>query len=241
MLKKRFTSLFLALAMVLGLSVPTLAAEMEETQIEAEIQTMEQEVYAEVYRQLEAQGGLHMMDTYKEILAPKIRAAVEAEHTPVGYSTMATSNPWTQRAPKGGLVTYTMMGNVEVREDYMDKDTTNLLLTNNLPDYDPTLKQLTLKWIIKATIFISLKNAELSEALLELIGEGFLDAIIYTDQYPKKSINDCGGYACVIATSDPTLPTKYTVTVAWKSYPNISVNTTSVISGDPVFLPGHSY
>lgn len=237
-MKKRFLSLLLALSMTLGLSAPTLAAEMAEAQmearIEAEIQAMEQEVYADVYRQLEEQNGLHMMDLYMEILEPKIRAAVESQYAPT-YATMTTSNTWTQYAPNGGVVTYTMMGNVEVTEDYMDHDTTEALLDNELPGYDPSTRQMLFKWIVKATLIYILPKVGWENSLSYLIGDICMESVLFLDKLPRDSINACGGYACVISTTDPSLPVAYTVSLAWNTYPTISVNTTSVISGDPDF------
>ncbi len=82
MLKRRLLSVLLALSMMLGISAQAAAAELQEAKIAVEVQAMEDEIYAEVYRQLEAQNGLYMIDTYMEILAPKIQATVEAKYTP---------------------------------------------------------------------------------------------------------------------------------------------------------------
>ncbi len=238
-MKKRFLPVLLTLSTTAGFSAPTLAAEMVEAQmearIEAEIQAMEQEVYADVYRQLEAQDGLHMMDVYMEILEPKIRAAVEAEYAPAGYSTTAASNTWTQDAPDGGVVTYTMLGNVKVVEDYMDEDTTTKLINKDIPEYDPTTRQVFFKCLVKLTLRAVLPAKNWEDRVGRIIGGVFMSAIFYVDKLPEDSIRDCGGYACVISTSDPSLPTAYTVVVPWRTYSTISVNMTSVIGGDPVF------
>lgn len=73
MLKRRLLSVLLALSMMLGISAQAAAAELQEAKIAVEVQAMEDEIYAEVYRQLEAQNGLHMIDTYMEILDKKFR------------------------------------------------------------------------------------------------------------------------------------------------------------------------
>ena len=67
MLKRRLLSVLLALSMMLGISAQAAAAELQEAKIAVEVQAMEDEIYAEVYRQLEAQNGLYMIDTYMEI------------------------------------------------------------------------------------------------------------------------------------------------------------------------------
>lgn len=67
MLKRRLLSVLLALSMMLGISAQAAAAELQEAKIAVDVQAMEDEIYAEVYRQLEAQNGLHMIDTYMEI------------------------------------------------------------------------------------------------------------------------------------------------------------------------------
>lgn len=73
MLKRRLLSVLLALSMMLGISAQAAAAELQEAKIAVEVQAMEDEIYAEVYRQLEAQNGLHMIDTYMEIFVQKFR------------------------------------------------------------------------------------------------------------------------------------------------------------------------
>ena len=80
-MKKRLVSMFLILAMCMGLAVPAFATESVPTemtveQVEAEIQAEKDRIYATVYEQLEAQGVLGLMDIYKEILDPQIEMGV---------------------------------------------------------------------------------------------------------------------------------------------------------------------
>ena len=240
MMKKRFLSLLLALSMTLGLSAPTLAAEMAEAQmearIEAEVQAMEQEVYAEVYRQLEEQDGLHMMDLYMEILGPKIRAAVEAKYVPAGCSTMAASNTWTMTSSTGGTASYKMLGNVRVVETYMKPSVTLDLIAGELAGYGPSAGQTVMEGIIRAVHEI-LDTNDFDQLCLYLSLSAVLQMIVAVNSLPTDAIRASDYYACVISTTDPTLPTEYAVTVAWTNHPVITVNLTSVI-GDVAFEAG---
>lgn len=229
MLKKRFFSSLLALSMVLGLSVPTLAAEMEETQIEAEIQTMEQEVYAEVYRQLEAQDGLHMMDTYKEILAPKIRAAVEEKYAsayaPLSISPFAANANWTKYARVGGLVTYMKVGYVEVGELYMNKEDTTAFVAK-------TGQRVKFYEVVKEVLGLAIEDDAMNYG-----SQALMTMVIAMNTLPTNQINACGGYAYIITTYEPTVPATYSVVMPWTTYPNIVIARSTIYGSDPVYTP----
>lgn len=118
-MKKNVISSILAATMALSLSAPAFAAEPipTEAQIQAEIEARQEEVFADVYAQLEEQDGLAMYDNYVEILGPRIEAEVLAQ-----YETTATVSSRSTKtyAPNGGALSYRQTGGVEVQETYMN-------------------------------------------------------------------------------------------------------------------------
>ncbi len=224
MLKRRLLSVLLALSMMLGISAQAAAAELQEAKIAVEVQAMEDEIYAEVYRQLEAQNGLHMIDTYMEILAPKIQATVEAKYTPA-YSPFSINANWIKYAPNGGYVTYTKVGYVEVGELYMDYPTTQKYLIQN----------------DKNILFCEILSDALGQTITEfwsgLIAQGFMQLVIAMHTVPRAKISACGGYAYIITTYEPTIPATYEVVLAWEDYPNIIIDRNQVHGDDPIFTP----
>lgn len=241
MLKKRFLTALLSLSMVLGLSAPALAVEVEEAQveaaIEAEVRAMEEEVYADVYRQLEEQDGLHMMDTYKAILGPRIRAAVEEKYVPVGYSTMsANATFWTRTAYNGGTAKYTMLGNVKVTETYMKPAVTRKLLRGELEEFGPSAGQTVMEDVLRAVHEV-LDTSDWNQLCAYLSISATLRMITVMKSFPEDAIADADDYAYVIATEDPTMPAEYAVTVAWFNHPTIKINKASLIT-DVTFKAG---
>lgn len=232
-MKKRFLTALLSLSMVLGLSAPALAVEVEEAQveaaIEAEIRAMEEEVYADVYRQLEEQDGLHMMDTYKEILAPKIRAAVEekyaSSYSPLSISPFAVNANWTKYARVGGLVTYMKVGYVEVGELYMNKDDTAAFVKK-------VGQRVKFYEVVKEVLGLAIEDDAMNYA-----SQALMTMVIAMDTLPTKQIEDCGGYAYIITTYEPTIPATYSIVMPWTTYPNIVIDRSTIYGSDPVYTP----
>lgn len=79
-------ALFLAVSMAVVVGIPAYRAspayqlKVLEAAIQAEIRAEEEKVFADVRRQLEAQGKLDMMETYEEILRPDIENGVRAKY-----------------------------------------------------------------------------------------------------------------------------------------------------------------
>lgn len=79
-------ALFLAVSMAVVVGIPAYRAspayqlKVLEAAIQAEIRAEEEKVFADVRRQLEAQGKLDMMATYEEILRPDIENGVRAKY-----------------------------------------------------------------------------------------------------------------------------------------------------------------
>lgn len=79
-------ALFLAVSMAVVVGIPAYRAspayqlKVLEATIQAEIRAEEEKVFADVRRQLEAQGKLDMMETYEEILRPDIENGVRAKY-----------------------------------------------------------------------------------------------------------------------------------------------------------------
>lgn len=221
--KKRLTSLALAISMFFALSSTALAAETERTQreamITAEIEAMEAEVYAEVYRQLEAQDGLHMLETYMAIFEPKIQAAVETKY---GYSTASARATAQYDAPNGGRVTYTMVGLTEVEEYYMDKESTANVL--ELAGKKVSFWEFCRVAFGEASANVWQKAASYS----------FTSLMIAMNTLPTEKINAYVGYAYTINTYEPTTPATYSITMAWTTYPTIKIDNSSIVKG-PTF------
>lgn len=86
-MKKSFcAALFLAVSIAVVVGIPAYRAspayqlKVLEAAIQAEIRAEEEKVFADVRRQLEAQGKLDMMETYEEILRPDIENGVRAKY-----------------------------------------------------------------------------------------------------------------------------------------------------------------
>ena len=86
-MKRSFcAALFLAVSIAVVVGIPAYRAspayqlKVLEATIQAEIRAEEEKVFADVRRQLEAQGKLDMMETYEEILRPDIENGVRAKY-----------------------------------------------------------------------------------------------------------------------------------------------------------------
>jgi len=211
--------MMLVLAMVVGMSSSAFAAEIQRAQMEGEIQAAEEEIYAEVYRQLDAQDGLHMMDTYKSILGPKIRASI-VEKYGITYETM-TLQDHTYSAPKGAVITYIQNGSlVEVTETYYDKEGTLQLV-------DDTTRTVDMLFCISLALKIPMEIVE-DYFGLKHVGisvKALMRMIIAVNMIPYDAIKNCGYYAYTIGTYDPVENNEFTVTLPWTNYDTIHIST----------------
>ncbi len=246
MLKKRITSMLLALTMVVSLGSQTFAAEIEAARVEAqvmdEIETEQAEVFAEVYAQLEAQGRLDHYEKYVEILTPKIEATIREEHgLAVPYSELglrAISRP--ENAPNGGTLFYTQTGLTSVVERYYDVDDTKEYVIDP-SDARVSFWRTMQAWVtVPIDVYIAdrLKDAVLTagqKSTILLSYRVLLEAIIKMESVPKKEIDACGGYAYKIRLHEPTEDTVSNIVLAWKHHPTVYVPTTNVhnASWDP--------
>ena len=178
-----------------------------------------------MYRQLEAQDGLHMVDTYMEIFAPRIRASVEAKYGVSAISPMAANATKTYNAPNGGKVHYVMVGLTEVDEYYLDYEGTRTLL--NMKGGQVSF------WTVVQDAF----GEVLAKTWQKAAAYSFTTMMIAMNSVPETAIKNCGGYASVTVTYDPTIPATYHVVLAWKTYPTIRIDTEGIRTG-PTFEAG---
>ena len=243
MLKKRITSMLLALTMVVGLGSQAFAAEIEAARVEAqvmnEIEAEQAEVFAEVYAQLEAQGRLDHYDMYVGILAPKIEASIREERgLAVPYSTLgvrAVSTP--KYAPNGGILLYTQTGLASVVETYFDKkDTEELFL-------QPYAKKVELwekiePWVSQGSDdfvdYVAETTNGMTALQIKAMKEAYkfmLTMFIATQYIPVDQITDSAkakGHAYTVQIHEPTENTTSNIVLAWSHYPNVYVPTSNV-------------
>ena len=225
MLKKRCLSILLSLSLVLGLAAPSFAAEVETMQREAmiasEIEQKKQEIFSEVYRQLEEQDGLGMMEYYADILGARIEAQTYAKYGQQ-YSPMSTNAHGEIENARGGLLTYVhKSGLVEVSESYMDKTATD----EYIKGYNKTSS------IINTimNIGVSVGMEEVASYLQAKHTAVVVVALIYMIQsaraIPTERIEKCGGCAYVMNMYNPTENYKTSVVLAWETVPYITIET----------------
>ena len=132
-MKKRLCSFVLA-AILLVASVPGASAsnittpEQMYALAENEIQATMEVVMNDVYQQLDAQDALVLLDLYRQILEPEIRADVMEKYGLSAVSTETTriSGQKTYSLPYGGVITYLSefddYAPTEVVATYLDRD-----------------------------------------------------------------------------------------------------------------------
>lgn len=129
---KKAISLVLVIALSMMMCVPAFAAEKRvgsnsvatESQIQAEIQQAEEKEWSELYRQLEEQNALGLMDAFKEALRPQIEAQVRSQ-----YNTASNAGPYNVNSisyyfPNGGYVAYTGSLDAHVVKTCLNPDDT---------------------------------------------------------------------------------------------------------------------
>lgn len=221
-MKKRLVSMFLILAMCMGLAVPAFATESVPTemtveQVEAEIQAEKDRIYATVYEQLEAQGVLGLMDIYKEILDPQIEMGVimrlsEDERLP---DSIAVPYLVTQyHFPYGGMISQTNKATgAECLNIYMDRTHTLYYLLNGETSF--------VAYDLLISIYGAFQNVPQIGAFFSV-----LSAINFTiNQLNKNDINDAKGYAYLINVYDPISGERGSTILGWDNYPYAQTDT----------------
>lgn len=211
---KRMISCLLVVCLCVSFTFPAYAAEdvadtennnkgISERVLRFKVQEKENEIYALVYDQLEAQGAEDMFDTYKALLSPEIEREVYQEY---GYSVNSVSST-SYNFPYGGVVGYTSYLGTQVTVTYMDLGCTyKYVLTSgstiartvitNLLGFVPN-------WGYPFSILLGL-TSRLTESA-------------------KVSIHNAGGRGYIMSVHDPTTMSDSSVLVGWSSYPSAVV------------------
>lgn len=185
---KKVTSLIMALVLCLSLSIPAFAADQEsdavvkevtENLIQSEIQQQEEKVWCDLYRQLEAQNALGLMDAFKQILSSRIENQVRAKYN-TALTVKKSNADNSYYFPNGGYVVYTSF-NANVVDTYLiPKDAQDYLIDNSYTVGD----------IIEGVVsFIPGGQIVAVAALMQVI----------TNNSAKRSIKAADGYAEVLA------------------------------------------
>lgn len=223
MLKKRFTSLFLALAMVLGLSGQAFAAVDEEYKTTAEIAAAEIEaekdaIFTNIYVQLEEQGALDFYDTYVEILTPRIEVAVMEKYGLIDVANVAEYSGlrYTYNFPYGALVTYKQAGSLtEVMEVYAD------------PTKTPQLRALYEK---KISIVDFLFDVAAHVPVIKDPIDKFNTYVRpFLNKPMEESITNCQQYSMVMTLFDPVSGAGSCVMMGWQGYTSVVVYVDHVV------------
>ena len=218
-MKKRLVSMFLILAMCMGLAVPAFATESVPTemtveQVEAEIQAEKDRIYATVYEQLEAQGVLGLMDIYKEILDSQIETSVIAKLSESGVLPADVAVPYARQGfcfTYGGILTYNNIATgAEVLATYMDYDTTEKFLKDR---YDFSIND-----VVRFALGLVPSWGGPAFGALALIQ-------IVADTAAKNDIDRAGGYGYVLNVHDPVSDESGTTVFGWDNHPWAYVDT----------------
>lgn len=187
---KKVLSIGLTMTLVLTLiATPVSAAEIKphkikDSVLESAIQLKKDEVFANVYKQLEAQDATVLFDVYKEILSPQIEEEVRFSF---GNTTLSASDPvdhGSQALPYGGLVTY---------------------LTTVSSDYQPTEVAVTYLDYDNSYYFVlSRSSFTIKSILTDILGYvpylGSISSLLvsfnsYSTSASNSAIMSAGGYA----------------------------------------------
>lgn len=199
-MKKRLWSVVLTLAMCMSLSVPAFATESEisESQIMAEIQKMEEVVWADLYRQLEMQDALGLIDLFKAELRPEIEARVMSKYGKESLSLATRATDMKYTFTNGGYVAYTSLNAYVLKTFYTPAQVDKYLKKDN-------------------TI------GDIFEALLGEIPnigtffDAFFAAKAILDDMGMKEIEEAGGYGMTMQIRGGTEDATYIY--GWFDYP----------------------
>lgn len=201
--------------MCMGLAVPAVAVEplKEEAlavEIENEIQTQIDEIYNIVYKQLEAQDALNLIDSFMAIYEPAVRYSTMEEYGLLDIASIHAEDELVEYYfPHGGIFscTHTQLGS----------ESTSLFL--NRADTD--------KYILNSN------SGTIYDIALEILGHvpvfGFLFETtakvksIY-DAAAKFNISQADGYSWTLNVYDPATDESGSVILGWKDYPMHTVN-----------------
>ena len=208
-LKKRITSMLLAVSMLLGVSAQSFAyPEVDiESEISLEIESERNRIYEEVYAQLEAQDALVLLDTCLDILIPQMEASIYQKYN-LDISTYGNPTKELYEFPYGGVITYVQKGSsTEVTEVCMIPDDAKTKLAEGA--------EYTIYNLILAVLgYIPPYGGMLSTAIL-------MKEIMTAPQI--QAIKKCNWYTLVLKIADPISGARAAVTMGWEGHPYVTI------------------
>lgn len=202
---KKLLSMVLSLAMVISVVSPAFAYDASANiamDIQNEIQAKTDLIMDDVYRQLEEQDALELLDVYKEILEPQIHCEVLTQH---GVMPMSAK---TYNLKNGGVITY-----LATFDEYQPTEVVVTCLDRDRA-YDFILQQL------------SFSAGDIIEVILGHIPyvSDISDFLFNLDSYcgtaAITSITKSNGYAQVINTYSREFDTSASVVIGWSTHPS---------------------
>lgn len=229
-MKKRLVSMFLILAMCMGLTVPAFAAEpavekVLAVKIENEIQSQIDEIYNTVYEQLEAQNALNLIDSFMAVYEPTVRCCVMEKYGMLDIaSTYANNESISYYFPHGGTLCFT--------NTQLGSESVSLYL--NRADTD--------KYILNSS------SGTIYDLVLEILGHapvfGFLFETVAKiksvyDVAAKYNISKADGYSWTLNVYDPATGDSGSVVLGWQNYPTATINASTSSNVEYQVFPSH--
>ncbi len=240
-MKKRLCSFVLA-AILLVASVPGASAsnittpEQMYALAENEIQATMEVVMNDVYQQLDAQDALVLLDLYRQILEPEIRADVMEKYGLSAVSTETTriSGQKTYSLPYGGVITYLSefddYAPTEVVATYLDRDRAYdyIFLGKNDTTTDTD-------FVVGTIIQEAVGNIPYVSGIANILF--FLESL--ADSSIKSSISSANGYAKVINTRSREFNTSASVVTGWSTH-NTATTPSNSINHKVTYFPEYA-
>ena len=183
------------------------SSQVSESVIQNDIQSEIKLAHDEIYRQLEQQDALIMMDVYESIIYPQIEQQIRAEYS--HKKSMAAQTSY--YAPKGEMVTYlTPISGyqpTEVAITCFNRDDSYSFLLENLP--------YSMKDLLLSVVGYIPKLGAVSSPILDV--NGIIQGVTI------NRIKEAGGCAQIMNTYSREWGTKASLVMGWTSRFNITV------------------
>lgn len=187
---------------------------------QSRLQIRTNELYETVYSQLEAQNALGLLDSFMNLLSPRVEGEVYAAY---GVSTTSTMSAKTTsyNLRNGGVLHYTDFGGVDTLDTYYNSTQYRAYVGEDA-DLLEEIGETTISKFIKRLI----KEKVADEKILSIIdGWGLVwkalsKAKVLADKMAAKSVAAADGCAEIISMSAAGGTEQGTVMIGWKQYPN---------------------
>lgn len=222
---KKIISVLLTMVMFTTFCIPIYAAnintpaEVTEAKIAAEIQSEKERIFDSVYKQLEAQDAVGLMDIYIEILTPKIEAEVLScygvEMTSARSTTYTLSN--------GGAIGYDGISDAVVLDVYYTAEQYREY-QNAHTDAAEGLKSFTIKGVFSYLVeALNIKDMVSSISKWGSIFDALVSLKSWSDELAQKNVNNADGYAEIINVSAAGGTETGSTVIGWDNHPKAVV------------------